>query len=243
MLRRLITVYLGALRNERNYSVHTIVSYANDLSQFLNFLRSKFPEAVASPELIDKEIVRSFLGIQFEGGMSKKSILRKISSLRSFFKHLVRQHYITHNPAANIVAPKLEKRLPQFLKETTVTEVLSHPPDDSWVNARDAAMLELLYSSGIRRGELVGLTNGDIDFYQQVLKVTGKGNKQRIVPFGKKAKDALLRYQHMKEKMFPGTQDSPVFLTLKGNKLYANAVNEIVKKYLRGISEVEQKSP
>lgn len=243
MLRRLIEEYLGALQNERNYSAHTIVSYKNDLSQFVAFLQNKFPEAVATPAYIDKEIVRTFLGAEFEGGMSKKSILRKISSLRSFFKYLVRHRYLVHNPAINIIAPKLEKKLPQFLKETTVNEILSLPESTDWLGARDAAMLELLYSSGIRRGELVDLTNGDIDFYQQVLKVTGKGNKQRIVPFGNKAKSALLHYQQMRENIFPGRKDSPVFLTMKGKKLYPNAVNEIIKKYLREVSEVHQKSP
>ncbi len=243
MLRRLIKEYLDALRNERNYSAHTIVSYENDLTQFADFLQNRFPEAVSAPELIDKEIVRSFLGVQFDGGMAKKSILRKISSLRSFLKYLVRHHYITHNPTTNIVAPKVEKKLPQFLKETTMAEVLQRPSVEDWIGARDAALLELLYSSGIRRGELVGLKNGDVDFYEHVLKVTGKGNKQRIVPFGNKAKEALQRYQHMKEKVFAGRKDSPVFLTIKGKQLYPNAVNEIIKKYLRGISEVQQKSP
>jgi integrase/recombinase XerC len=243
MLRRLIKEYLDALRNERNYSAYTIVSYEHDLMQFAVFLQNKFPEAVATPAFIDKEIVRSFLGVQFESGMSKKSILRKISSLRSFFKYLVRRHYLVHNPATNIVAPKVEKKLPQFLKESTVNEVLSLPQSTDWVGARDAAMLELLYSSGIRRGELVGLKNGDIDFYQHVVKVTGKGNKQRIVPFGSKAKEALQHYQQMKEKVFPGGKDVPAFLTIKGKKLYPNAVNEIIKKYLRWISEVQQKSP
>lgn len=246
MLSRLIESFLEYVERERNFSSHTKVSYAKDLSQFHSFLQHKFPEMLNSPGSIDQEVVRSFLGVLLDSGLAKKSVIRKVSTLRSFFKFAVRRESLPSNPMSNVVTPKAEKKLPQFLDERTVAELMELPDVSDAHGSRDAAILELLYSTGMRRGELVGLKTSDVDFSDQTVKVTGKGNKQRIIPFGRKAHEALKRYGDFRGR-FPGSANGPgtdlFFVTDKGKRMYPGAVNSVVKKYLAQISEIKQKSP
>ena len=246
MLNRLIESFLEYVERERNFSSHTKISYAKDLSQFRSFLQTKHPETPNNPGSIDQEAVRSFLGVLLDSGLAKKSVIRKVSTLRSFFKFAVRRGSLPSNPMSNVVTPKAEKKLPQFLDERTVTDLMNLPDVGDPFGARDAAILELLYSTGMRRGELVGLRNSDIDFSDRTVKVTGKGNKQRVIPFGGKACEALKRYGDVRGSLLGSAKGPGVgffFLTNKGKQLYPGAVNAIVGKYLRQISEIRQKSP
>lgn len=240
MLNNFVGLFLEYIERERNFSPHTSVSYTKDLDQFQSFLEAQFPEALQHPENIDQDIIRSFLGVLLDSGMARKSVIRKISALRSFFKFAVRKKLIITNPISNVVTPKAEKKLPQFLDERSVEKMMTIPDAETTLGARDAAILELLYSTGMRRGELVGLREADIDFYEHTVKVIGKGNKQRIIPFGKKAQQALERYKHHRSAL-PGTD--AFFLTPKGKRLYPSAVNSIVKKYFKEVSEIQQQSP
>jgi integrase/recombinase XerC len=246
MLTHFVELFLEYIERERNFSPHTSVSYTKDLDQFQLFLQTQFPEALQHPENIDQDIVRSFLSLLLDSGMARKSVVRKISALRSFFKFAVRRKLLDINPMSNVVTPKAEKKLPQFLDERTVEEMMNIPDAETTLGARDAAILELLYSTGMRRGELVGLNEGDIDFYEQTVKVVGKGNKQRIIPFGKKAQRALEHYKYHRKEL-SGADRSPgpeaFFLTVKGKRLYPSAVNSIVKKYFKEVSEIKQQSP
>ncbi len=246
MLNRLIESFLEYVERERNFSSHTKVSYAKDLSQFLSFLQKKYSATLDDPGSINQEVVRSFLGVLLDSGLAKKSVIRKVSTLRSFFKFAVRRESLSSNPMSNVVTPKAEKKLPQFLDERTVTELMELPDVSDPSGARDAAILELLYSTGMRRGELVGLKLSDIDFSDRTVKVTGKGNKQRVLPFGGKANEALTLYGSFRGRMLesakgPGTD--LFFVTNKGKQMYPGAVNAVVKKYLGQISEIKQKSP
>ena len=246
MLNRLIESFLEYVERERNFSSHTKISYAKDLGQFHSFLQKKFSETLTNPGSIDQEVVRSFLGVLLDSGLAKKSVIRKVSTLRSFFKFAVRRKSLSSNPMNNIVTPKAEKKLPQFLDERTVTNLMDLPDVSDVFGARDAAILELLYSTGMRRGELVGLRSSDIDFSERTVKVTGKGNKQRVIPFGGKADEALKRYGDVRETLLgtaKGAANDLFFLTDKGKQMYPGAVNAIVKKYLGQISEIKQKSP
>ncbi len=246
MLTHFVELFLEYIERERNFSPHTSVSYTKDLDQFQLFLQTQFPEALQHPENIDQDIVRSFLSLLLDSGMARKSVVRKISALRSFFKFAVRRKLLTGNPMSNVVTPKVEKKLPQFLDERTVEEMMNIPDAETMLGARDAAILELLYSTGMRRAELVGLRVGDIDFYERTVKVLGKGNKQRIIPFGKKAQRALEHYKdHRKELSGAdrGPEEEAFFLTVKGKRLYPSAVNSIVKKYFKEVSEIQQQSP
>ena len=246
MLNRLIGSFLEYVERERNFSSHTKISYAKDLSQFQSFLQIQHPEALNNPGSIDLDVVRAFLGVLLDSGLAKKSVIRKVSTLRSFFKFAVRKGLLSSNPMSNVVTPKAEKKLPQFLDERTVTELMELPDVSDPFGARDAAILELLYSTGMRRGELVGLRNSDIDFSEHTVKVTGKGNKQRVIPFGGKAHEALKRYGNFRGSLLGSAKGPGVelfFLTDKGKQMYPGAVNAIVRKYLRQISEITQKSP
>jgi len=246
MLTHFVELFLEYIERERNFSPHTSVSYTKDLDQFQLFLQTQFPEALQHPENIDQDIVRSFLSLLLDSGMARKSVVRKISALRSFFKFAVRRKLLVSNPTSNVVTPKADKKLPQFLDERTVEEMMNIPDSETTLGARDAAILELLYSTGMRRGELVGLREGDIDFYERTVKVLGKGNKQRIIPFGKKAQRALEHYKNHRKEL-SGADHGPgaetFFLTTKGKRLYPSAVNSIVKKYFKEVSEIKQQSP
>jgi len=142
-----------------------------------SFLQGKFPETLHYPERIDQEIVRSFLGVLLDSGMAKKSVVRKISTLRSFFKFAIRRKLLPGNPMSNVVTPKVEKRLPQFLDELAVEKLMTLPDTDNPLGSRDAAILEMLYSTGMRRGELVQLDTNDIDVYERTVKVVAKGTR------------------------------------------------------------------
>ena len=246
MLSHFVEQFLEYIKHERNFSPHTSISYTKDLDQFQLFLQAQFPESLNHPENIDQEIVRSFLSLLLESGMARKSVIRKISALRSFFKFSVRRKLLAGNPMSNVVTPKAEKKLPQFLDERSVEAMMNIPDAATTLGARDAAILELLYSTGMRRGELVGLRLEDIDFYERTVKVLGKGNKARIIPFGKKAQQALEHYKDRRGELSPanpGPASVSFFLTAKGKQLYPSAVNAIVKKYFKQVSEIAQQSP
>lgn len=240
-----IRSYLSYLEHERNYSQHTVISYANDLSQYQAYLATTFPELIDHHEHTDHSVVRSFLGMLLENGVSKKSVTRKLSTLRSFYKYLHRKKILALNPAADIITPKVEKKLPQFVDAAAMREILLKPDDTTFSGARDAAMLELLYGSGLRQGELILLKEEDIDPKKLTVKVTGKGDKQRIIPITRKAKHAIDVYQLKRKEV---VKQQPVttrvlFLTERGKQLYPQRVYSIVRKYLTGVSEVRQKSP
>jgi integrase/recombinase XerC len=237
--------FLLYLEHERRYSVHTTGSYAHDLDQWEHFLAGEYPECLGDASLVDAGVVRAFLGILLENGSARTSAARKLSALRSFFKYCVRRHAIAVDPTLRLQTPKREKRLPHFLDEAAMKRVLDAPDRTTFEGARDAAILELFYSSGIRRAELLGLHVRDLDFAQRTLKVVGKGNKQRIVPFGSQAGDSLRVYLHKRgELAAPDVLRSlPLFLSRRGTRIAPSSLTDIVHKYLQEVTELSQKSP
>ncbi|MDD8017036.1 MAG: tyrosine recombinase [Bacteroidota bacterium] len=244
-MQELIQSYLSYIEHERNYSQHTVTSYSNDLSQYYSFIKTQFPELIDNHHLVDNSIIRAFLGMQLENGVQKKSVVRKLSTLRSFYKFLSRKKLISYNPTLSVVTPKVEKKLPQFVDKESMNKVLLLPDGSSFEGARDSAILELFYGSGIREAELIGLKVMNIDFHHQTLKVTGKGNKQRIIPFTSKAKESLQRYLPLRKEIISQQHSSEqsLFLTGKGKCLYPQKVYGIVNHYLKEVAEVQQKSP
>lgn len=240
-LRRSFLEYLEA---ERNYSSHTILSYETDLIAFCEFLRI---EGVENPNDIDRDLLRQFLARLFDEGFSKKSVARKVASLRSFFKFLKRRAAILSNPAIALVTPRVEKRLPSFLDEEAVKELMKQPDRTTPDGLRDAAILEVFYSTGIRLSELVGLNVGDIDGEKGLIKVTGKGRKQRIIPIGREAMSALRDYwgrrQEAREGMNRRNDLRPAFLSDAGERVYPQMVGNIVKRYISKVSELHKRSP
>lgn len=246
-MKPLIRKYLTYLAKERQYSPHTVTAYQNDLRQFLEFLDLHFSGTQYALESIDNVTVRLYLGELLDRGLTKKSIVRKLAAVRSFFTYLVRQSIARYNPAASIGTPKLGKRLPLFLDEGSMEKILAAPDRSNRNGIRDAAVMELLYSTGIRLGELLRLNLEDVDFENRTIKVLGKGSKQRVVPFGKKASDALRTFLNKRQEFINrntrGEDRRALFLSVGGKRIYAKAVHLIVKRYIGQVSEIEKKSP
>lgn len=218
---RYIEKFLRYLEIEKNYSVHTLLNYKLDLGNFRNFLG-------ATPlENIDYLFLRKYLAALKEKNLNSRTVGRHLSSLRSFFKFLIREGYIKTNPIVSISSPKLEKHLPSFLTEDEVSKLMDSSSPNDERGLRDRAILEVFYSTGIRISELVGLNIDDIDFIGGVVKVMGKGKKERIVPIGDKAMSAIRDYLDRRKK-----QQEALFLNKNGRRITTRGVRNIVDKYL-----------
>lgn len=237
--------YLHYLNVERNYSPHTIAAYEDDLRQFAEFLQRHFSGRSYTFLEIDHVTIRLFLGDCLDQEFSKRSVARKLACLKSFFKYMQKVNVIAANPAANVATPKLEKRLPQYLDEESVVALMSQPDTTTTLGKRDVAILELFYSTGIRLSELIHLRMMDVDLYACTLRVTGKGSKDRIVPFGTPARIAIERYLAKRaELLCRNTQAAElVFLSVRGKQLSPKGVNVLMNDYIGRVSEIQKKSP
>ncbi len=224
-----IELFLEALRN-RAVSEHTLSGYASDLRGFSAFLESRH----ASLESIEHVFIRDFLSHLYERKLRKSSIARKIACLRTFFKFLLREGRLKASPTELISAPRLPKTLPSFLAEGEAAAVVEMPQGDTLKDLRDRAILELLYASGLRVRELVGLNDDHIDMPQRLLRVLGKGKKQRIVPFGEFAATSLAKYFHERDRLGLAQPEErgqiPVFVSLRGRRLDPRDVQRLVEK-------------
>jgi integrase/recombinase XerC len=236
--------FLRYVRLDRNYSPHTVSAYEDDLRQFCAFLSTVFPNGEPAPGDINHALLREFFASLLEAGFSRRSIARKVACLKSFFRYLRKSNIIRINPAAAVSSPKLERRLPHYLDENSVARLMEQPDRGTSRGKRDAAILELLYSTGIRLGELLELRAEDIDWPGRTIKVRGKGNKERIVPFGTKAATALREYLTVRNE-FCGKRSAPrsLFLTVRGNAMSPKSVNVLMNHYIGLVSEIEKKSP
>ncbi len=237
-----IQEFLSYLKFQKRYSRHTLISYENDLVAFNLFLEREFAET--SVEQIKPAFVRTWLANLREVGNTSKTINRKISSLRSFFKHLIKKEVILQSPMGAISSPKNPKRLPQFVDKKDIDTLFKHVAfSDDWQGCIERLILEILYNCGLRQAELISLQQGDVDFANSSLKVLGKGNKERIIPISSALRASLLLYQEQKKLHFPGTATGPLLLNKKGNKLYPRYVYDVVKKYLGLVTTIDKKSP
>ncbi len=243
-LDKLARSFLEYLESEKNYSNHTIESYKADLLGFSDFASA---HNIDQPETIRRDFLRTYIAHLFDQDYSKKSIARKIASLRSFFKFLKRKHLIQANPTTSLATPRLDKKLPGFLDESSMERLFELPDRSTEEGLRDAAMLEVFYSTGIRLSELINLNVGDVDQPGRLIKVTGKGRKDRIIPIGKKALQAIHTYLTVRKRK--GDTDStdlnhqPVFVAQNGKRIYPQMVGKVVKKYIGEVSELEKISP
>jgi integrase/recombinase XerC len=243
-VEKLVRRYLEYLEIERNYSAHTILSYETDLLRLVQFLRR---EGIDSFDTVQKESLRAFVGSLLDEGFGRRSIARKIASIRSFFKYLRRQKITKGNPALVLITPKIGKRLPSFLDEESVRRLVALPDQSTPKGKRDTAILELFYSTGIRLSELIGLDVGDLQQEEGLIKVRGKGRKERIVPVGRKALAAMNDYlqekKELSKKSHGRVDEHPLFEVKEGHRMYPQAVGRMVKKYIGAVSEIEKKSP
>jgi integrase/recombinase XerC len=245
----LIERYLQYLRYERNASPHTIRNYRSDLLQFRDFLGQAKGEAAVEIKRVDALRIRSFLAHLFEREKKKSSIARKLAAVRAFFKFLQRERVLEGSPAATVSTPKLDKKLPHIMTEEEMNSFLDRLVEAAALGdpmmKRDRAILELLYASGLRVSELVGLDLRSVNFGDGIVLVRGKGRKERIVPFGSKARQALNDYLPVREKILKEnrTGEPALFLNRRGRRLTTRSVDRLVKHYVRTFGPDVRVSP
>lgn len=229
-------IYLSA---ERSVSDHTVRAYRNDIDQFLDYLK----RAKLQFELVDHTFLRRYLSWLKTQDYASKSIARKIAALRTFYRFLEREGHLQSNPAILLSTPKLEKKLPRYLKVSVMEELLRSPSRKTALGKRDRAILEVLYGSGVRVGEVTGLNLDDVDFFRKEIKVMGKGSKQRIVPLNKNAVEALRMYmiegrkellsKCMKTKIKDAHE--ALYLNKNGYRLSAMGIRRMLSKYVKKV--------
>lgn len=234
--------FIEYLQFEKRYSQHTIISYQTDLEQFFAFLRSQYD----SPPLatISAAFVRSWLAEMRDEKMTPKSLNRKISSLKSFFKYLMKVGEVKQSPLTTIISPKVGKRLPSFVAENdmnTLQQYIEFP--DTWKGLTDKLLLDLFYATGMRLSELINLKESQVDIANSQVKVLGKGNKERIIPVSKDLIDRLKNYIYNKKKLPGETASQTFFINEKGKPLYAKYVYNVVKANLALVTTLKKKSP
>ena len=234
--------FTNYLQYEKRASSHTIVSYSTDLEQFFNYAK----EAFEVDELlqIDSSIIRTWIMTLLENDISTRSINRKISTLKSFFNYHLRLGHIQKSPMLQVSSPKIAKRLPEFVSQEDMEYLFSSELfENNFEGCRNQAILELFYAAGMRLSELINIKKEDIDFYENSVKVLGKRNKERIIPFTPTAKEALERYLSMLAEQSASNKNCFIFVTLTGRKLYPKAVYTIVRKYLDMVTTIDKRSP
>ena len=234
-------LFLEYLKFEKRYSEHTVRAYIDDLDQFNEFNRQKKSDFDFETDT-NYIYIRNWIVELHKTGHAARTINRKLSALKKYCKYLIISGHINKNPFDKIIAPKSRKRLPSFLNFDEITALDETPVfQNDYTGMRDRAIIELLYCTGMRLSELINLGAGSIDLHSCTLKVKGKRNKERIIPFPKELLTVLKDYQYEKEKM--GFSNLFLFTTIKGEKTYPRMIQRIVKKYLDLISTSEKKSP
>jgi integrase/recombinase XerC len=241
-LEAYIEVFLESLRN-KSASEHTISNYERDLRQFAAFVALR----KSSIEKIDHIFIRDFLSHLYDSKLKKSSVARKLACLKSFFKLLVREHRLASNPAELVSSPRLPKQLPVFLQESEAATLVQLPQGASLKDQRDRAILELLYASGLRVSELVQLSDHHIDMPQQLIRVLGKGKKERIVPFGDFAARAITDYVEHRDRLglnqTEANGNQPLFVSVNGARLSARDVQRLVQRFRLSLSATRRITP
>ncbi len=240
-----INSYISFLKNEKNYSDNTIISYKNDLLQLLNYLKDYKILKRNNIRYIDRSIMRKYIVYLKICDYSIRSICRKISTIRSFFKFISREGVVNINPTINLITPKIVKKLPYFLYLQEINKLIETPPRHTILGIRDRAILELLYGTGMRVGELVNLDIHDIDLDEKIIRVLGKGSKERILPLGNPSIKAIQEYLckrniFIKNKNINSNDLNALLLNRFGGRISARSIRRIIIKYMK-IAGLNQK--
>ncbi len=234
--------FLDYLQYQKNFSPYTLKNYGRDLHEFAAYLTSGRPDEQVPLDQIDHISIRDFLSHLSRRGNQKSSMSRKLAALRSFFRYLYREGHVPNNPARLVTTPRLPEKTPRFLSVKEIETILTIPDPGTERGSRDLAILELLYGSGLRVGELVALDLADLSLSERLVKVRGKGKKERLVPFGNKAAQALRDYLQQRGKLLRRLKTSQdpqaLFLNLRGGRLTARSVERNLDDYIRQSSLV-----
>lgn len=233
--------FLDYLRYERNYSEKTVSAYGEDLLQLEEFAREEAGDF--DPVEVKPDLIREWIVSLMDKGYTSTSVNRKLSSLRSFYKYLLRQGRVEVDPLRKISGPKNKKPLPSFLKESEMNKLLDETDfGDGFKGCRDRLVIEMFYATGMRLSELIGLDDKDVDFSASLLKVTGKRNKQRLVPFGDELRDTMLAYVDVRNETV-SERSGAFFIRENGERLYKNLVYNLVKRNLSKVVTLKKRSP
>jgi integrase/recombinase XerC len=235
-----VNAFLSFLQFEKRYSLHTITAYSNDLVQFFDFIETQYDKVAL--EQITGSMVRTWLAGMKETEMTGKSLNRKISSLKSFFKYQIRQERLVKSPMETVISPKITKRLPAFVAEQDMEQLLANLSfAEGWKGYTEKMVIQLFYATGMRLSELILCKESQLDLGKSVIKVLGKGNKERIIPISKNLSQDLANY--IQEKPEDAKGNPHVFVTEKGKSLQPRAVYSFVKFYLSQVTTLQKKSP
>lgn len=237
----LIESFLDYLRLEKNCSEKTIVSYGTDLTKFEEFFKSVDEEIDFTT--VDADVIRLWVVSLMDGGYTSTSVNRKLSSLRSFYRYLLRKKIVAVDPTFKVVGPKKKKPLPVFVKEEDMNRLLDEIPcGKGFAGCLDKMIIEMFYATGMRLSELIGLDDADIDFSASLIKVTGKRNKQRLIPFGDELRLSLLNYIKVRNEAVPD-REKAFFVKQDGKRLYPMKVYNLVKWNLSKVVTLKKRSP
>ncbi len=234
--------FINYIRYEKRYSPHTIRSYHNDLTQFMTYLSSI--KKTSDETAADYKDIRSWIVYLMENNITPRSVNRKITTLKSYYKYLMRQQIITCNPMDKVLPPKSGKRLPGFVEQEKMDILLDNVDfGEDFKGVRNRLLIDVLYITGMRLSELINLTYHSIQLDDQSIKVLGKRSKERIIPFNPAYVQIFRDYIELKEKTFPNAGHDYFFVTDKGQPLYEKFVYRVVNKYLRFVTTMEKRSP
>ncbi len=237
-----LQAFINYLKFEKRYSRHTIISYQNDLVQFFSFLTAQYPNTDINN--IETIFIRSWLASLKTDKLTAKSINRKISSLKSFFKYHIRTGKIASSPMWSVITPKISRRLPEFVKEADMKELFKQLQfQNDWRSQTDRLLLLLFYQTGMRLSELVNLKESQVDFSKKVIKILGKGNKERVVPVSPELTKLLKIYLQSKGKHIENPDKVHLFILENGKKIYHKYVYLMVNRYLSAVTTLNKKSP
>ena len=232
--------FLKFLSKEKNFSLHTIKAYQYDIQKFIEFLT----ERSVRVQQATKSDIRDFLSNQYDLGLTKKTVARRLASIKSFYKYLINIEFIDKNPSLFLQSPKLSKELPNFIDEKIIDELMNQPDIDTVKGLRDKAIMELFYSTGMRLSELINLDIGSINTKDHLIKVVGKGNKDRLIPFGKRAKFCIENYLKKRalalKSSFKGT---PLFVNSKNQRVPKRTIQRRVSNYIKLVAEGKRLGP
>jgi integrase/recombinase XerC len=234
-MQEALAEYLRHLALEKNASAYTVKSYREDLTQAVTFFQERLGQEAAGPDRLTSRLLRAYLVWLHEQGYARSTIARRVAAVRSWCRFLCRQGTLTVNPADGMRSPRQEKKLPHFLSEEDLGRLLAGPSGDSPLALRDRAILETLYSAGVRVSELTGLNLGDLDLHEGVALVRGKGKRERLVLLGPKAQEALRRWLDARGQLGTaprGKALDAVFLNKLGTRLTTRSVGRLLEKYL-----------
>ena len=238
----IIDSFLITLEKERNFSLHTIKAYKNDLTRFNLFLnqgksRNKFKE-------INRNDIRRFLADEYENEYTSKTVARRLATIKSFFKYLVKVELIEDNVSIHIHSPKVPKKLPNFVDKNLIDVLMSSPPLGTLIGVRDRAVLELFYSTGVRLSELVNINIGDFHIDKKLVRVIGKGSKERMIPYGKTAESAIENYLKMRNLSFkPVFARSPLFVNSSEKRISKRTIQRRMNNYIKLVADGKSVGP